>query len=480
MIVRDHRVWPLWVRAAVAAVAMAGAVSAARAADPPPQAPTPGVALPAEAPPPAPADVKPADPATRPQAPAAGQEQVPDDRQRMEAARREETFEVARQLAKDFPTDSNAIGLMGTVCNAYNQTAEAIVWWQKCVEVDPRRADAYFGLATIAQKKSEYRKAEEFWRKAQEIEPNLPGMYGRYAETLLNLGKPEEAMAAVMKEIRFTPDDMTNYLRLGQAHLQLKEYDKAVAAYEKARGLSPGHSKPYYGLAAAWARLGQADKAKEYSEQFRKIRAEEDKVAVAGRNVADDVAWVTKNLVQVRMDAGELNFTYGRPEKAEEHWRRAAALDPKHTACRRALIDLYVRAGRARQALTFSEQLRAIDPRNAAYHLGAAVLLVQLERFDAAEEAARKAIDLEPNDPKGYLFLVRLLVFRKQNPAEALALARKLVEMKPAAEHYGLLGDACRLSGDLAGARAALERAMQLDPGNAQIRAAYAQLKERE
>ncbi len=465
MIVRDHRVWPLWVRAAVA-VALVGALWA--------------WAWAADAPPPAPADPKPADAATKPQAPAAGEEQSPDDRQRLEVARRDETFEVARQLAKDFPNDSNAIGLMGTVCNAYNQTAEAIVWWQKCVEVDPRRADAYFGLATIAQKKSEYRQAEEFWRKAQEIEPNIPGMYGRYADTLLNLGKPREAMAAVMKEIRFTPDDMANYLRLGQAHLQLKEYDEAVTAYEKARGLSPGTSKPYYGLAAAWARLGQADKARECSEQFKKLRAEEDKVAVAGRNVADDVAWVTKNLVQVRMDAGELNLTYGRPEKAEEHWRRAAALDPKHTACRRALIDLYVRTGRARQALTFSEQLRAIDPQNAAYHLGAAVLLVQLERFDDAEAAARKAIDLGPNEPRGYQFLVQLLVFRKQKPAEALALARRLVELNPAAEPYGLLSDACRLNGDLAGARAALEKAMQLEPGNARIRAAYAQLKERD
>ncbi len=71
-------------------------------------------------------------------------------------------------------------------------------------------------------------------------------------------------------------------------------------------------------------------------------------------------------------------------------------------------------------------------------------------------------------------------MLRNQRLPEAEALARKLVELEPAATNYGLLGEVCAQAGDLPGARAALERAMQLDPGNEEFRAAYKQLQGRE
>jgi len=390
---------------------------------------------------------------------------------------REETFEVARRLVEDFPGDANALGLMGTVQNRYGNTAEAVTWWQKCLEVAPRRADAYHGMAMIARRKGEYQEALQLWRKAQEIDPALVGMHGRCAEVLLEIGKPEEAIAAAQKEIAVSPNDVEAHLLLGKAHLQLKEHEKAAANFEKARRLKSDDSRSYLGLATVCARLGQADKAKAYTEQFRAVRAEEDKASVDRKKMATSRAWAAEVLSQTRTDAGRLYAAHRNLEKAEEHWRRAAAVDPKNRLCRQHLVDLYMRTGRDREGLTFCEQLRALDPGNPTYHLNTGALLARLERLDAAEEAVRKAIELAPERPTGYRSLVRILLFRKQGLPEAKALAQRLVELEPAAPNYGLLGEACRLSGDLAGARAALERAMQLDPGNEQIRSAYKQLQ---
>ena len=486
---RDREAWACRPRAAAVAVALVGALSAwARAADlppqaaaPPPQAPAPGAALPAEARPPAPAEVKPAEAATKPPPPTTGGAQTPDESQRVEGILREENFDVARQVVKDFPGDTNAVGLMGIVHNQYGNTAEAAACWETCIEMDPGRADAYYGLAVIAQRKSEYPRAAELWRKAQELDPTQPGLYGHYAETLLDMGNPQEAIAAAQKELALNPANPEIRVFLGKAYLQLKEYDKAVAAYEKARQFRPRDSRPYLGLATAWARLGQADKAKEYSEQFRKIRDEKDKALVDSRRATDDRIddrlWAAQFLAKTRTDAGGLYAAHGKLEKAEEHWRRAAAVDPGNITCRLGLVELYVRGGRERLALTFAEQLRAIDPKSATDHFRTGALLARLQQFDAAEEAVRKGLKAAPGRAAGYRALVEILLLRNQKLAEARALAGKLVELAPAALNYGMLSEACFRTGDLPGARAALERAMQLDPGNELIRSAYKRLQ---
>ncbi len=448
--------------------AQAMALAPQSQAGPPPHEPSPQDAARAGATPPAGPAEGSAPPA--PQAEAEGPTSPAD------IAMREETFGVARRLVEDFPGDANALGLMGTVQNRYGNTAEAVTWWQKCLEADPRRADAYHGMAMVARRKGEYQEALRFWRQAQEIDPALVGMHGRCAEVLLEVGKPEEAIAAAEKEMAINPGDVETCLLLGKAHLQLKEHEKAAADFETARRLKPDDSRSYLGLATVCARLGQADKAKAYTEQFREFRAEEDKVSVDRKRMASSRAWAADVLSQTHTDAGRLYAAHRNLEKAEEHWRRAAAVDPRNRICRQYLVDMYMRIGRDRQALTFCEQLRDIDPKNPTYHLNTGALLARLERLDAAEEAVRKAIALAPERPTGYRSLVRLLLFRKQGLPEAKALAQRLVELEPTAPNYGLLCEACRLSGDLAGARAALERAMRLDPGDEQFKSAYKQL----
>jgi len=467
MRVRSHGAWRFRLRAVAAAAALAGAVSAVRAADSPPQAPASGAALPAEA-------------VAESAPPAAGRTQAPDEQRWTEAALKEETLGMVRQLLKDLPNDAGAVGLMGTVCKFYGDTAEALVWWQRCLEIDPSRVDAYHAMAMVAWRKGEYQEALQLWRKACEINPNLQAMYHPYAEALLDMGKAEEAIAAAEKGLSIRPNDRENYLLLGKAHLQLKDYAKAADNYEKARQLRPDESRSYYGLAAVYARQGQADKARQYTEQFKKLRDAEDKARVDHRRASDYHARLVWALAKVRTDAGRLYAARGMPEKAEEHWRRAAAFDPENKVCRQELVALYMRTGRERRALTFAEQLRAIDPKNAVYHLNAGALLAALERLDAAEEATRKGLELAPGLAVGYRSLVRILLLRNQRLPEAKALVRKLVELEPAAPNYGLLGEVCAQAGDLPGARAALERAMQLDPGNEEFRAAYRGLQGKE
>ena len=409
----------------------------------------------------------PLEPSAPPPGQSASQPQPPGAPATTTEALKEEAFGTIRQLMQDYPGDTGAMGLMANVHMRLGETAEAATWWQKCIELNPQQANAYHGLAMVAEAKGDREKALELWRKAQEVDPNLRGVYGAVAEVLLDMGQPQEAAAALEKEVRLSPSRGKYHFLLGLAYFQQSEHEKAAQCYQKAIAIEPQSSQPYYGLASACARLGQADKAREYMDKFKTLRDQEEQARNKVKRGADERLLVLLILSETHVEAGNFYASRLRPKEAEAHWQRAAVLEPRNRPCRRALAGLYRRSGRLPEALELYEQLRQIDPGNAAtHHLDTGIVLVGLQRLEAAEEAFRKALELAPTAPRVHHSLVRLLLLRNQKLPEAQALAQKLVALEPTAPNYSLLAEACRRNGDLDGAREALRRALDAGPGN--------------
>lgn len=82
------------------------------------------------------------------------------------------------------------------------------------------------------------------------------------------------------------------------------------------------------------------------------------------------------------------------------------------------------------------------------------------------EEAhLRAAVDLDADDPRAHVALVRLLLRRGRDPEEARALARAAAERgRKSAEAFTALGQAEAAAGDKKAAKAAFQRAVDLDP----------------
>jgi tetratricopeptide (TPR) repeat protein len=390
---------------------------------------------------------------------------------------REEAFAAVRQLMADFPASPAPISAMATLHYAFKDPDEAEKWWHRALEIDPKRVGDYTVLAKAAMGRGDFDKAAALWRKAQEVSPSMPGVYVGYADMLLTTGKPDEAIAALEKEIKLSPDSAQCSALLGKAYLQRREYERAAESYQQALEAGSADRAVLYGLSIAYARLGQEEKAREYMEKFQARRGQER--AQGEREGYIDQVLATVVLSRTLTDVGRAYAEHGNLRKAEECWLRAAAADPKSIPCRQSLVELYRSTGRLRQAVTTCEQLRALVPRSAANELGMGVMLAKLQQFDAAETAARNAIDLAPRRPAGYGFLAELLLLRNRNLPEARALAERLVALEPSGRNYELLGRARDRSGDLSGARAALERALQLEPDSEMIRGAFQALRER-
>ena len=127
--------------------------------------------------------------------------------------------------------------------------------------------------------------------------------------------------------------------------------------------------------------------------------------------------------------------------------------------------------------MKFCPNSTRIDPENAYYHYMNGVVLAELRRFDAAEQALRKSIELAPSRAEGYMSLAGLFLIRNQRLPEARALAERAVELAPTARHYTILSQACSRNQEPAAALAAIKRAAELDPNNGEIRKTYERLQ---
>ena len=123
----------------------------------------------------------------------------------------QETMAVLNRLVKDFPNSVDPLGLMGDYYAELGKTAEAMKCWQKCVELQPQRADSYVRMAYTAVERGEFEKAVTIAKKALTINPEMPGVNSQLGRALRGLAKPKEALAAFEKAVKISPNSAENH-----------------------------------------------------------------------------------------------------------------------------------------------------------------------------------------------------------------------------------------------------------------------------
>jgi Flp pilus assembly protein TadD/TolB-like protein len=224
---------------------------------------------------------------------------------------------------------------------------KAIVSLKRAVELDPKYALAYAGLA------------EAYWRKAQ------------------SAGSRQDLVALAMENaargVELGPNLAVTHAVEGQIFGAFGREQEAVAELTKAVEIAPGSPDALRGLARVLANLGRYDEAEALYRKAIRLRP---------------LDWYGHQLLGVLLMQEE---RYGDAEPA---FRRARELSPNNLLVRRSLGLLYYNQGRyaeAIQQLTFpgaSETAFSLELLAAAYH--------HEHRFKDAIEATNRAIALTP------------------------------------------------------------------------------------
>ena len=156
--------------------------------------------------------------------------------------------------------------------------------------------------------------------------------------------------------------------------------------------------------------------------------------------------------------------------KANLELQAAAKLDPEAVTPTLRLIRGYVRQQDYQNASSMCSRALLQRPKNANLWIVQGQIYQQLKRYDEAEAALKKAIEIDPDNAMGYSALVEHLESTNDLVA-TIDLYHRLIEMNPeAAGFYYQLGLNLARIKDTEGARAALSRAIKLSPNLIQAR----------
>jgi len=280
---------------------------------------------------------------------------------------------------------------------------------------------------------------------------NLVAFYGRSRQT----GKAAEQVDAID---RLDPQDAANRMALGNTRMLLHQYRRAESDYRRVIARQPRSATAWRGLAATLFQQHRYYEAKQAGQKAVTLAPAD----AGGRLI------LASSALEYAFEFPNSNSQGSDLALAQSEYKRVLKVLPDNA-------HVYYEMGRASFALEeaneaakdFSRSLE-IDPQQDIYWDAAQVYLKRGDRV-TAQKLAEEGLRRYPGDASLHDLRGQLLQTGTAPDADAQALAefQKAVHIAPAdAPFQSDLGTACVRTGDMAGAQAAFEAAVRLDPNH--------------
>ncbi|MHC4294310.1 MAG: tetratricopeptide repeat protein, partial [Planctomycetota bacterium] len=314
-------------------------------------------------------------------------------------------------------------------------------------KIDPADRRVVQGLFNHALKKEDWTEAEKLVQRI--AQGDLDGSKGKVYGARLAIAKAQYADAIeLLKEILDErPGTKEFQVWLGECYRMLQENDKAEEFFLAAATSDPRYAPALIGMARVTAALGKIDEHREWLTKAYRIAPLDPYVKetyltwqqITESASPDELIRDRERLLQQRPDDLQnrlrLGFLYEQKAqlaKAEEMfrsiWEHPTADKPMAA---RVLLEFYLRLRRFEDGTMIAQQLvEQSEDKAQAYGIYADYLA----GFDAgrAKEMYQKAIDADPEEGRGYLWLGRFLDKQGQWSQAADAL-EKYLEIHPEA-----------------------------------------------
>jgi tetratricopeptide (TPR) repeat protein len=314
--------------------------------------------------------------------------------------------------------------------------AEKATMFHEALRINPNYTEAALGLANAYFAQRQYNQAVA---ACQQIPPGHE--LGGEAQFLLGLsnyylGLYAEAEAAFTSLLARIPlPEVYNNLGVVQAQRGNKA---ALEQFRKALDLDPQNADYAFNVALALYRKGDGAAS---GKQLRELLA---------TNPGDAEA---SSLLEIVGTAGMKDPTKATPRLPRERIHQSF----DEAAFRQVALQL--------QAVVEERMRRAEPAAHARYHVERAQDLLRQGFAGEAEREAREATVLDPANAEAHLALARALI--SHNDRAARPEADAAMRLKPTADAWSLLAQLDLRDNKTQEAAAKVERALQLEPGNA-------------
>lgn len=407
------------------------------------------------------------------------------------------------------PRDAAARAGLAMVYHANGLLTLAAETYEQALAIDDRPARWWYYLAQVRAAQNDLDAALQNIHRAIALDPGFAPLHWRRGFWLMDQGRIDNAEAALRRALELDPRDPAASVGLARVHLHRRQYDKAASLLRtmlQAAG-SPPPNAPYVRqlLGTAELHLGSAAPASSHLVQARgdpihwpdEWDREVRRLRTGYRATLDELDWLinsnqfaaaiakAQSLLRAKPgDAGASNYLALGHFGLEQWDQGIAALadslarEPNHFATHLNLARGYQGKGDLNRALAHAQRAVDINPGLGFTHLAVGRALLALNRPQDAVEPLMNALHAGLNEPDVRVLLGDTLL-GLQRWREAARVFEQTIELAPeyAAAYAGLARASAEL-GDLATARAAIQRAAQIDPSLPSLQPIAARINE--
>ena len=150
---------------------------------------------------------------------------------------------------------------LGSWLDSEGRTDEALTYYFKAVEMQPRYPDPLNNIGCILVGRKQFAEAVPYFEAALRSRPDYVGAHENLAAAFRELGRFQEAIPHLRTVVKEKPQDTGALNSLGNALAGQGQFAEAVTYYETSVRVKPDQFAGHYGLANALSKLGRADEA---------------------------------------------------------------------------------------------------------------------------------------------------------------------------------------------------------------------------
>jgi arylsulfatase A-like enzyme/Tfp pilus assembly protein PilF len=281
------------------------------------------------------------------------------------------------------------------------ESEEGLKALQEVTRQDPKVIDAWFMIGNEYFRRRDYPRAIENYKRALELKPDYDLVVINMANAYRGMGKDEEAMVGYRRFMELDPKNAQIRYETAQILIDAGRLDEAATELNEALRLEPKMAAARNALGVVRYKKGDTDGAE------RDVRAAID--------LQSDVRLAHFNLALLAEARGELRT-------AVDEYRREIELHPSSFKAQFNLGKLYEKLGDRQSQLDAFKAAIASNDRFAEGHLFLAKLYLEMgQHLDDAIALAKKGVELDPHSefaPLGYYILADIYN-RQGRPADA-------------------------------------------------------------
>ena len=312
----------------------------------------------------------------------------------------------------------------------------------------PKAFEVHELLGLVYAAQSQDAKAVEQLDLAVRINPGSAAARTNLAASLFHTGKSASAEAQFHQALQLEPGNYDANHNLGELYIQSKRIAEAIPLLEKAQEIRPSYDNGY-DLALAYLQNEKLSQARQLAQNLQHIR---------------DTGELHNLVAQVDEQSGDF-------VPAVNEYEAAAHMDPSESNLFDWGSELLVHRTYEPAIVVFEEASKRY-PSSPRLWIGLGMAYYMRGKYDESVKALLAAADLDPNDPRCYLFLSRAYDSSPEQAEAVIERFRRFFKLQPknalATYYYAMsLWKGKRQEGagiDLAEVEALLKKAETLDP----------------